>query len=412
MKTTLPARKIITLLGLGTAVSLLGESTLYTVLPNPAIAAQIGITLSMVGILLGTNRAVRIITNGPVGYLYEKLPRRPLLIISLLLGAFSSLLYTTGAGFWPLFIGRVSWGIAWSLLWIGCKTVILEVSDSANRGRLNGHYQMFYMIGIGCASLIGAIMTDMIGFYNGQRLSAVLIFAAAVAWYFLLPETKCSVIPREIMKAEPSKKVGMPLQILISACFIIFIARFIDRGLLAATAPLWMSNLFGEGLQLSYFFIPIVSLTGLYNAIKIVPGILSAPAAGILSDRLRNRWLVMAGGLLIGGLGIWFMGEPLIALAVIGALMVPVIGSSVETLIPAVIGDHSIGSSNGRILGIIYIFADLGSTLGPMVGLRLLDTSLMSLQELYHACVLLILAAVAVAVFAGCKRLKPAAVSE
>lgn len=67
MKTTMPPRKIITLLGLGTAVSLLGESTLYTVLPNRDIAAQIGITITMVGILLGTNRAVRLITNGRWG---------------------------------------------------------------------------------------------------------------------------------------------------------------------------------------------------------------------------------------------------------------------------------------------------------------------------------------------------------
>ena len=135
----------------------------------------------MVGILLGTNRAVRLITNGSVRYLYEKLPRRPLLIASLALGAFSSILYATGAGFWPVFIGRVSWGIAWSLLWIGCKTVILEISDNENRGRLNGHFQKFYMIEIGGASLIGSVLTDVIGFYSGQHLSVVLIFVAAAA---------------------------------------------------------------------------------------------------------------------------------------------------------------------------------------------------------------------------------------
>jgi hypothetical protein len=48
MKAIQTPRKIITLLGLGTAVSLLGESTLYTVLPNRDVAAQIGITITMV----------------------------------------------------------------------------------------------------------------------------------------------------------------------------------------------------------------------------------------------------------------------------------------------------------------------------------------------------------------------------
>ena len=34
-------RKVLTLLGIGTAISLLGDATLYTVLPDPNIASQI-----------------------------------------------------------------------------------------------------------------------------------------------------------------------------------------------------------------------------------------------------------------------------------------------------------------------------------------------------------------------------------
>ena len=106
----------------------------------------------MVGILLGTNRAMRLFTNGPIGLLYEKAPRRPLLVLSLVLGALSSVLYTIGHGFWPLFAGRVSWGLAWSLLWIGCKTVVQEISTNENRGQFNGRYNIFYFFGIGFAS--------------------------------------------------------------------------------------------------------------------------------------------------------------------------------------------------------------------------------------------------------------------
>jgi MFS family permease len=104
------------------------------------------------------------------------------------------------------------------------------------------------------------------------------------------------------------------------------------------------------------------------------------------------------------------MSVPLIALAWIGALIVPVIGAGVETLIPAIIGDHTTRAINGRALGIIYIFADLGSTLGPMVGLGILDASLMSLEGLYRACALFILAAVAVSVFISRRKAKLASV--
>ena len=79
MKANKSPRFILNLLGIGTAISLLGDATLYTVLPHPDIAAQLGITLSSVGLLLGANRATRLVLNGPVGVLYDRLPRRGLL---------------------------------------------------------------------------------------------------------------------------------------------------------------------------------------------------------------------------------------------------------------------------------------------------------------------------------------------
>lgn len=346
-----------------------------------------------------------------MGLLYEKFPRRPLLILSLALEAVSSVLYTLGSGFWPLFIGRVSWGLAWSLLWIGCKNVVQEISNNENRGRFNGRYNMFYILGIGLASLVGAILTDLVGFYNGQRISAALILAAAVAWYFLLPETRENAPAVHDEKSATLAKDPLPWKVFIPAAFIIFTARFIDRGLLAATVPLWINKLFGDRLSIFTFLIPIATLTGIYNAIKILPGIASALALGSLSDRLGKRWLVVAGALLVGAVSVWLMSIPLIAIAWIGALITPVIGAGVETLVPTIIGDHTSRAINGRALGIIYIFADLGSTLGPMIGLGLLDASLMSLEGLYRACALLILIAVAVSVLTARRKLKPVTVA-
>lgn len=396
MKKTLSPAQTVTLLGVGTSISLLGESTLYTVLPNKGIAAQLGITLTMVGILLGANRATRLITNGPVGLLYEKLPRRPLLVLALVLGALSSILYTTGYGFWPLFAGRVSWGIAWSLLWIGCKTVVQEISSETNRGRLNGRYNSFYFLGIGFASFVGALLTDLVGFSTGQRISALLLLATALVWFFLLPETQSSKSRDPEFKAEQTAVEVLPWKFLLPAAFVIFISRFIERGLLAASMPLWMADLFGESTRWMNFLIPIATLTGVFNAIKVLPGIVSAPAAGKLSDRLGKRWPVVGWTLLVGALGLLLMSTRFTGLAIMGGLLTPVLGASVETLVPAIIGDHTGKSNNGRTLGVIFIFADLGSTLGPIIGLSLLDASVLTLERLYLFCVLMVLAAVVV----------------
>ena len=58
---------VLTILRIGTAVSLLGDSTLYTVLPDPTFALQAAVPFAQVGILLGVNRLARIFFNIPAG---------------------------------------------------------------------------------------------------------------------------------------------------------------------------------------------------------------------------------------------------------------------------------------------------------------------------------------------------------
>ena len=99
------------IIGLGVAISLLGDLTLYVVLPTHTRAA--GIALADVGLMLSANRLIRIVINGPMGVLIERLPRRRIVIPALAIGALSSLLYTL-PGFWTLLIGRLLWGTAWA----------------------------------------------------------------------------------------------------------------------------------------------------------------------------------------------------------------------------------------------------------------------------------------------------------
>ena len=387
-QTGISPKGIVITLGLGTAVSLLGESTLYTVLPEASIAVPLGLTMTMVGILLSTNRATRLITNGPAGLLYGRLPHRPLLVSSLFLGALASILYTIGFGFWPIFLGRVCWGIAWSLLWIGSRTVISKVADSDNRGYLNGLYQMFFLIGVGTASLFGGILTDLLGFHRMQRLSALVLAAAGLIWFFRLPETSNGERQKKQKeKAEssdsPREKKRIDWKRFLPAFGAILIARFIERGMLAATGVLWISNQFGSDLNILGFVLPVITLTGMYNAIRIVPGLATSPLIGWLSDRLGKRWSVMAIAFAVNAIGMLLMKNAMQFFALLGALFTSMIGGSVDSLVPASIGDQTKAADTGKVLGATYIMADLGSTLGPLVSLALLDAGIMDLNSLY-----------------------------
>jgi len=227
MKAKKSSRFILNLLGIGTAISLLGDATLYTVLPHPDISVQLGITLSMVGLLLGANRAIRLVLNGPVGMLYDRMPRRGLLITSLALGACASVFYAIGHGFWPLLIGRILWGLAWALLWVGGNSVVLDVSTEENRGRNSGIYQMWFFIGIAVSSFLGALLTDIFGFRNGQWISMTAIALMALVWFFFLPETRGNeVTPKVVVKeTDKSAKMKLPLKVIAATSFTLFVSH-------------------------------------------------------------------------------------------------------------------------------------------------------------------------------------------
>jgi len=388
----LSPRGTVYLLGIGTAISLLGESTLYIVLPMAHFASQLGVTMTMVGIILGTNRATRLFTNGPVGYLYERMNRRPLLITSLCLAALASLIYTLGIGFWPLFIGRVTWGLAWSLLWIGSKTVILEISDESNRGTFNGIYQMFFLAGVGFASLFGGVVADLVNFQFGQRLAVGVILIMAFVLFLLLPETKQNRNNLDEPEKEKTQEL-LKWNIIIPSSITIFITRFIERGVLAATASLWINTLFGGNVHLFGYLLPAATLAGLFNAVKLLPGVSSAPLVGYISDKLKKRWIVITLALIMCGVGLWLMSIDTVSIALVGVLLASLFGGSSETLIPAIIGDEVGQRTSGRTMGIIYTIADLGSTLGPFLSLAILDSMILTISEVYIVCIGLILIA-------------------
>jgi MFS family permease len=386
MTTKRSSRFILNLLGFGTAISLLGEATLYTVLPHPDISGQLGITLSMVGLLLGANRAIRLVLNGPVGILYDRMPRRGLLIAALSIGAGSSIFYAIGSGFWPLLLGRIFWGLAWSLLWVGGNSIVLDISTEENRGQNSGIYQMWFFIGIATSSFFGALLTDTFGFRNGQWFSVVVIAATALIWFFFLPETRINDAAAQDTSKDNGKTATMrlPWKVMAVTSFTVFIARFLAWGVLAATAILWLSEIFGDGAQIATLFIPTATLTGLYTAMSNLINIISTPLVGSISDKLGRRWPVIGLAMIMGGVGLWLMSGEIRTMALIGAFLVPVAGSSTETLIPAIAGDRVPKNLRSRALGLINTAGDLGATIGPFAALGALNSGWLSLSDIYQ----------------------------
>jgi MFS family permease len=371
--------RVINIVGIGIVLSLLGDSTLYTVLPDPSVAARLGLSLAWVGVLLGVNRLVRLLSNLWAGILFDRLPRRRLLIGSLIVGALCNLIYAASYGPLPFMVGRLLWGAAWSGLWVGGNTVVLDLSTQASRGRFSGRFQMWFFLGAATGAAAGGLFTDLFGFRGGMLLSAAITALAAALWAFALPETRPN--RADDHGQQPSLR-DLPWRGSLPAALPVAAVRFVFAGVLAATTILWLEAFIGRQLLLFRVLIPLATVTGAFSGIRMLASLIGAPLSGALSDRLGRRWPVVAGTLAAGSAGLWFMGGQALGLALGGALLAAASAGGVQALIPAIVGDRMEAARQSRALSLVFSLGDVGSALGPPAALALVDE--LSLSSIYR----------------------------
>jgi MFS family permease len=372
-----PARVLFPL-GLGTALSLMGDATLYTVLPTHTTDA--GIALSGVGIILGINRAVRLLSNGPAGLAYDHWPRRWLFVPALFIGALSTAVYAATRGFWPLLLGRLLWGLAWSGIWVGGATIILDVTTDGDRGRWTGLYQTWFFLGAAFGAFAGGLLTDRLGYTATMWFGAAVTASGGLAALLLLPETR-GTYPQpdrssvkettSRLRANPSLWLAVSLQGL---------NRFVTAGVLSATmALLVQAQLASVGLAVG-----VATMTGVLMAGRTLLSTVSAPLAGIISDRLGSRWKVTIGGLAIGILSMALLAWNIPASILAGVSLAAVSGGSVQSLVIALTGDLASQTQRGRAIGLLHTAGDFGSAVGPLIAYALMPQ--IGLQGVYLLC--------------------------
>lgn len=374
----LQPREVLFPLGLGTALSLMGDGTLYTVLPTHT--AEAGIALSSVGIILGVNRAVRLFFNGPAGLAYDRWPRRRLFVPALFIGALSTVVYAATRGFWPLLVGRLLWGLAWSGIWVGGATVILDVTTDQDRGRWTGLYQTWFFLGAALSTFAGGLLTDWLGYGATMWIGAAVTALGGVAALILLPETRRARLDLDCPSVEensPRLHANRGLWIVAS---LQGINRFVIAGVFVAT----MGLLVQDWLRSTSLTLGVATLTGVLMAGRTLLSVVAAPLAGTVSDWLGSRWGVAAWGLAIGvvSMALVAWGEPIAILA--GVSLGAVAGGSIQALVTALTGDLVSQAQQGRAIGLLHTAGDLGSAIGPPAAYALMPW--IGLRGVYLIC--------------------------
>lgn len=368
--------------GLGTGLSLIGDASLYAVLPTHV--AEAGVSLASVGILLSVNRFIRLLLNGPAGMAYDRWPRRPLFVAALFVGACSTGIYALAQGFWPLLAGRLLWGLAWAGIWVGGNTIIVDISLQHNRGQWVGMYQISFFLGASSGSILGGLLTDWLGYHLTMGIGAGLTLAGAMVALLFLPETAQLKQDRRSLDNEPSPPgVAGPSSgtELASALALMGMNRLTMAGMLTPTLGLFLLDSVGPSIHVAGRSMGVASLTGIGLGVTYLVSMVAAPVMGRISDRADTRWRVVAGGLLPGvaGFVLLALGVPLTIL--FGLPLIAIAGGSNQGLSTAIVGDLSSERQRGRRMGILFTIGDLTSAVGPPMAYALIPV--MGLKGIY-----------------------------
>ncbi len=389
--------------GFALALSLAGDLTLYAVLP--AYSARLAISLASVGVLLSANRLVRLVSNPLVGLLANRFSRRRLVLTGLATGVASTLLYILARGFALFLMGRLLWGISWSLIYIGAFLMMMDTLGEEERGWGSGLLQTFYFFGLAVTPLVGGLLSAWLGFSSALLVCAGIQFAALVEALLFLPETYRpapesgdrpdlrAVLARlagRVLAASGARSVSLhALRVrqlvargnLLAAYYLYLLVLFAGDGIVMSTITLYLKQRFGETLSSGQTALSVASVGGALLALRAVVSAGAAPLAGIWSDRNGQRWSVAAWGALVAVGGCALLGlDGGFWLILLGVTLTAFGVAVVVTVLPAIVSTGT-GRQGGLYLGLLNNAGDIGAAVAPLAGYLLLGS--LSLGTLY-----------------------------
>lgn len=381
------------------SLALLGDQMLYVFLPSHPAAA--GITTASLGLVLSANRIVRLAANSLAGLLSDRLGRRRPYLLGMVLAVVSTAGYLVSDSLWPLLLSRVLWGIAFSLLAVGGVAIMLDHSTDADRGRTVGAYQSLLQLGTLLGLVLSGFLTDLLG-YRGTLMIYVPLAALGLgaAIWVLRDGALAHTRPARSGTGTPLGTLAALRRLdprLLAPAYVCFATHFAGSGVVMATLGIYLKSLAAEPAA-GTWLLPVASLTGILLAVRRLAGMVTAPIAGYLMDRLGDRRIVAAAGVLVilAGFVVLVAGRG-VDLVIVGVVLLAVGEGFSQPAVVVWTGDGTPSHLRGVVMGGLSTAGDLGAALGPLVGYALLETA--GLRSAYGLCAALTVSALLVLAF-------------
>ena len=362
-------------ISVATALSLLGDSSLYTILPINT--AEAGVTVAALAILLSANRWVRLLTNNVAGWLADRWARRPVFLLAMAIGTISTLMYGLTSGYVPLLVARILWGTAWSGIWVVGNAIVLDISDDSNRGRLLGIYNVAFSIGAATGSGLGGVLNDWLGYRTTVTIEGIVTLLGFLFAVIVLPETSgyrkpssASFRPDDPAEQQTTRPLANLSRFALLSTLVAFVMyganRIVNAGMFFPTFSLFIETTLGESINIIGRTVGAASIAGVSQSFSILLGLLIIPAAGALSDRVANRWQVGAATVVPAIVGLWLLPIGTLSVILLSVPLISITAGSIRSVTTAILGDVTPEAARGKTMGLLFSVGDLCSAVGPL----------------------------------------------
>ncbi len=324
-----------------------GFSLLFPVIPK--YAEVLGTPLSLVGLVVGTFSYVAALTMIPFGMLSDRVGRRALLVIGLVIYTVAPLFYLMVTSPLQLILVRGIHGLASASFIPVANALVVEISPLQRRGEALGWFTGATMMGFVVGPITGGFLLHSYGFdatFYACSLTSLLALLIILPWLKNMPGRPAAVAVGESSWGWLWQRRAFGA--LLTPLFITF-----GSGAIVAFMPLY-----GEGLAITASQIGIL-ITAIYASSALV----RAPA-GRLSDRMRRKTVILC-GFVISVAGLAFISFPTsFPLLMVAGI---VFGLGMGLAMPAafaLVADLAPLSARGLAMGTASSFLQAGLAIG------------------------------------------------
>lgn len=321
----------------------------------PQYAPRLGVDEQVIGVVFGIYAAMLLLFSIPMGLLSDRVGRRPLIVVGMLLLALATALFGFSTTVTHLVVARTVQGVSAAATWSAGLALLADTCDPSRLGEKMGVALSAVGLGTVLGPVVGGLLFEYAGYMATFLVPAVLVASVGLL-VFAVPVRTCRAdgSPRR----SPVLPRGAFLPLAACAAAIIMVSG--TYGVVDPYLPVYLHAAFSTS----------PATIGLVFAVLAVAAILAQPVAGRIYDRYGGSRYLIGGGLLLSGVAIVAaMQAPTLVLLIAAIFALGVaLSCALVPAMPILAGIYRGRGSQGAAYGMYNTFFSVGLSAGPFAG--------------------------------------------